>query len=121
MKIVAPKTELPPKGNHVATFLEYEDLGFRPDPYNPGESKHELKLTFELANGAKQFAWMRASLHPKSTLYQVVAALLGTNPPDEVELGDFCGSQCEIEIDYYNTAKGQTRSKIVKYRPMRTK
>jgi hypothetical protein len=125
VKIIAPKAngtfELPAEGIHVATFSKYEDLGFRPDPFNPGESKHEVKLTFELPNGVKQFAWMRASLHAKATLHEVVTALLGANPPDEVELENLYGKQCEVEIEHYVTPKGQKRSKIVGYRRLRAK
>jgi hypothetical protein len=123
MKLTAPnangKFKLPSEGIHTATFTGFEDLGFKPDPFNPGKSKHELKLTFVLEDDSKQFAWVRASLHPEAKLYEIVTALLGANPPAELELESLLDFKCQVEILHYANAKKQARSKIVDYRVSR--
>lgn len=126
MKIIAPASnqpgsgfKLPDQGTHTATLTSFEDLGHRDDPFNPGETKHEIRLSFELEDGSEQRGWYRVSLHPKAKLYEVVTALLGRNPPDTLEMDDLLGLVCELEIEHYVNPQGMTRSKIVDVRRAR--
>jgi hypothetical protein len=108
---------LPPEGSHIATFIDYEDLGEKENKFEPGKTQHQLKLTLSIRgdNGPmNQYAWVNASLNEKSILYDIVRALLGKKPKGEVDLDDLKGKSCLVEVEHYES-KGKKRSKIISY------
>ena len=111
---------LPTEGEHTATLLEYQDLGLQPDKFNVGKEKRQVKLTFTLDGDQKQFYWCNFTLWPDSNLFRVASALLGVNPPPEIELDDLVGRRCMVSIKHYQSAKG-TRAKIAEFAVLREK
>jgi hypothetical protein len=120
MRVSQKSHKLPAEGEHTATLLEYEDLGLQPDKFNIGKEKQQVKLTFTLNGGEKQFYWCNVSLHPDSHLFRVASALFGINPPPEIELDDLVGRACTVSIKHYQSAKG-TRAKITEFAVLREK
>lgn len=111
-------------GEHRATLVEYKDLGEQDDIYHPGETRMVMEVVFELEDGAKQFAWLKQSLHPSSNFYAMATALLGANPPDDLDTDEFMEEllhrSCLVTIDHYTRQQGKRSgkqaSKIVDFR-----
>jgi len=119
VKLNTEQFQIPSEGSHVATFIDYDDLGERSNPFEPGETQHQLKLIFSIPgdNGpVNQYAWVTASLNEEAKLYEIVRALLGRKPKGEYELDELKGRSCLVEIEHYQS-KGKKRSKIVDYSP----
>lgn len=116
MQIKAPTGayQLPAAGTYLATLESYEDLGLQPNPF--GKDRQKVKLVFDLGSGVKQFAWLSPSLHPSAKFYGVATALLGTNPPEVLELDDLVGLECEVDLEHYTANDGKRRAKISDFR-----
>jgi hypothetical protein len=109
------------QGEYLATLASYEDLGKRPDPFNPGETKHQIKLVWKLADAGEQWDWVSVSLFPGSTefeaskLYKIAALLLKTDPPKKLDLDTLIGKSCMVSIKRSTDQNGRDRAKIAGY------
>lgn len=112
---------LPNEGEHVAKLIEFEDLGEQEDKYNPGQQTHRMQLIWQLEDGGKQFQWVKVSLHPSSTFYEIATALLQDNPPDEVEVESLIGKFAILELKQVQGQDGRSRSKVAGIRPTKFK
>jgi hypothetical protein len=115
---------LPPEELLVATLHQFDDLGVQPDPFNPGKTRHQVHLIWDiqLPDGTltPQHVWVRATLHSKATLRKIVKALNGgVDVQGEVVIDSFIGCKCRVEIEHYDS-KGQKRSRIVRYLPLKS-
>jgi hypothetical protein len=108
-------------GEYEATLESYEDLGERPDPFNPGELKHQIKLVWKLANAGEQWDWANVSLFagsakfPPSKLYEIASLLLRSNPPKRLNLDDLIGKSLCVSIKRDTDREGKSRAKIDGY------
>lgn len=111
---------LPEEGEHLATFVRYEDLGMQPNAFKPGEEIHKVRLIWRLKGGVEQFQKVNVTMHPQSNLYEIVTALLGDNPPAEPELDDLIGKNAYITIEHQEDRKqkGKMWANIVDIRPV---
>lgn len=123
MKIKKPDSKfvLIAEGEHLAKLTDYEDQGEQEDRYNPGETTHRVQLIWQVKGGSKQFQWVKVSLHPMSRLYEIATALLGENPPDELEMDDLVNKTAYITIEHYKGEDGRMKSKVTDIRPAKFK
>jgi hypothetical protein len=107
-------------GEYQATLVDYEDLGDRDDPFNPGETKHQIKLVWKLEGKGEQWDWVNASLFPGSArfgpskLYEIASLLLRANPPKKLDLDTLKGKSLVVSIKR-TEENGKTRTKIDGY------
>ena len=123
VKIKKPEDKfvLPAEGEYSGKLVEYEDQGEQDDKFNPGETTHRVQLVWQLKGGAKQYQWVKVSLHPMSRLYEIATALLGSNPPDELDMDDLVDKSAYLTIAHYQGNDGRTKSKITDIRPIKFK
>lgn len=125
MKIKAPESVLPAEGEYLAKLVEYEDQGEQPNKFKEGEMIRRLQLVWQLKGGSKQFQWCNVTLHPQSKFYEILSALLGDNPPKEIDFPEYMdelvGKTAYVTVEHYKNNKGQLRSKVTDIRPAQFK
>src|SRR5262249_26222493 len=93
-----------PEGSHVGTLTKVEDLGEQPDPFKPGEKRHQLRFYWTTDEGDIS-EWVNfpptATLHEKAGITKVVRALSGgLIPPGALKILDLVGKKCRLEIEH---------------------
>jgi hypothetical protein len=124
MTIVARKTstyQLPPEGTYTATLIAVTDEGVRQNPFKPGKDQHRIKLVFRLTlpdgSTVELYVWVTLSVHEKATLYEIVHALTGGIPADDVDVESLIGLACVLDVEHYTNRTGQPRARACGYRP----
>jgi len=108
-------------GEYLATLESYEDLGERPDPFNPGELKHQLKLVWKLEGAGEQWDWVNVSLFAGSAkfgpskLYEIASLLLKSSPPKKLDLDRLIGKSLTVSVKRTTGEDGKSKSKIDGY------
>jgi hypothetical protein len=112
--------QLLPEGLYAATLVRFVDEGEGPDPFNPGETRHRVKLIWGviLPDGTKTefWDWAAASLHSKSKLFKIAKALLGKapKPGTMIDTDSLVGQSARIQIEHYQSKAGE-RARIATY------
>ena len=114
-----------PAGTTQGVLVDIIDLGKRPDRFNPGEEVHQMQLAFQLEdemdNGepfvVRTFP-LRASLNPKSKLFQTITAMRGKITDEELdEEGDFdldslIGTNCLVTVEQTEKEGGKIYANV---------
>jgi hypothetical protein len=100
--------EVPPAGNWPAVLVAMIDLGSHDDRFNPGKSKRQVYLTWEVeteeeGGEVKRFVMgerYTASLNEKANLRKVVNALRGKplGDDEDIDVLDLLGKSCMVEV-----------------------
>lgn len=114
-----------PAGTQQGVLVDIIDLGERPDTFNPGQVVHKMQLAFQLEdemdNGepfvVRTFP-LRASLNPKSKLFQTITAMRGKITDEELdEDGDFdldtlIGTNCLVTVEHAEKEGGKVYANV---------
>jgi hypothetical protein len=116
-----PEYEIPDEGEHQGVLADVVDKGEVPTQFG---LKKMVGLTFLLDQYGKDGKPMRASrrvsqsLHPSSTLRQIIKSMLGKDPGDTFDLEKLIGTNAWLEIERHENG-GRTYANIVGIRRVR--
>lgn len=120
-----------PTGLNQAVLTDIIDLGTQRKEFN-GEVSHKrevrlgftfphLKFIFDEAKGPemrRKSVWATLSAHPKSKIYNILTSISGKGLPEEIELTDYIGMNCLLNIKHEPNGNGIMQDKIVGYNPL---
>lgn len=120
-----------PTGLSQAVLTDIIDQGTQQKEFN-GEISHRrevrlgftfpnLKFTFDEDKGAemrRKSIWATMSAHPKSKIYGILTSITGKGLPEEIEMGDYIGLNCLLNIKHEANSKGVIVDKIVGFNPL---
>ncbi len=89
---------------------EIESVEVEDGVTTPYGVRSRFKITFNV-NGVGVRRIYNKSLHPSSALYALINELVG-EVPDEYDVADLEGMQCQVKIAYRTTASGDVWENI---------
>jgi len=112
---------LQPRGIHQAVCAAVVDLGFRRDPFNEGEQKHQIQFVFQfMADGVKHniSKWCNYTLGKKSNLRKMWESWNDKIMENDlaIDISDLEGRHCELQI-IHEQKKDGPKPKILMVMP----